>query len=140
MFLDPTESGDPNCIVKSNQQCDRMGVIYNIQCNTCNEQIEDYEEKYVGMTRTSVHNRMLSHLKDQKNKKMSSPMYRHDTCKHNGIPQKYSTTIVAAEKKIVKLSCLEGIMIEKVPDSLLLNERNEKGRGGIVRISATRVS
>ena len=26
--------GDPNCIVKSNQQCDRMGVIYNIQCNT----------------------------------------------------------------------------------------------------------
>ena len=57
---------------------------------------------------------------------------------YNGIPQKYSTTIVAAEKKIVKLSCLEGIMIEKVPDSLLLNERNEKGRGGIVRISATR--
>ena len=36
--------GDPNCIVKSNQQCDRMGVIYNIHCNTCNDQIEDNTE------------------------------------------------------------------------------------------------
>ena len=48
--------------------------------------------------------------------------------------------IVASEKKIVKLNCLEAVMIEKYPNKLLLNERNEKGRGGVVRISATRVS
>ena len=92
------------------------------------------------MTRTSVHNRMLSHLRDQKGKKPSSPLHRHDVAKHDSQPQTYTTTIVAAEKKIVKLSCLEAIMIEKVPSNLLLNERNEKGRGGVVRISATRVS
>ena len=83
---------------------------------------------------------MLSHLKDQRSKKQSSPLHRHDVNKHNGQPQTYTTTIVATEKKIVKLSCLEAIMIEKVPSTSLLNERNEKGRGGIVRISATRVS
>ena len=92
------------------------------------------------MTRTSVHNRMLSHLRDQKGKKPSSPLHRHDMAKHDSLPQKYTTTIVAAEKKIVKLSCLEAILIEKVPNNSLMNERNEKGRGGVVRISATRVS
>ena len=35
---------------------------------------------------------------------------------------------------------MEAVMIEKYPNKLLLNERNEKGRGGVVRISATRVS
>ena len=59
---------------------------------------------------------------------------------HNGIPQRYITEIVASESKIVKLNCLEGIMIEKQDSPLLLNERNEQGRGGVVRISANRVS
>ena len=27
--------GDSNCIVDKNQQCDKMGVIYNISCLTC---------------------------------------------------------------------------------------------------------
>ena len=83
---------------------------------------------------------MLSHLRNQKGKKPSSPLHRHDVAKHDSQPQTYTTTIVAVEKKISKLSCLEAIMIEKVPSNLLLNERNEKWRGGVVRISATRVS
>ena len=83
---------------------------------------------------------MLGHLKSQKAKKSGCPLYRHDVDCHNGIPQRYITEIVASESKIVKLNCLEGIMIEKRDSPLLLNERNEQGRGGIVRISANRVS
>ena len=139
-------------MVRQDQQCDRMGVIYNITCNQCNSNVDtggtntgdtgngDSTEKYIGMTRTSIHNRMVGHLRDQKSKKESSPLYRHDVDRHSGQTQTYTASIVAAEKKIVKLSCLEAIHIERYPDHLLWNERNERGRGGVVRVMATRVS
>ena len=92
------------------------------------------------MTRTSVHNRMLSHLKDQRQKKESCPLYRHDVKHHDGVMQIYETKIVASEKKILKLNCLEAIHIEKHPNNILMNEKNERGRGGMVRITATRVA
>ena len=103
-----------------------MGVIYNIHGNTCNDRIEDNDEKYVGMTRTSVHNRMLSHLRDQKGKKPSSPLHRHDMAKHDSQPQTY-TTIVAAEKKIVKLYCTEALHIERQDRTLSINAKRKVG-------------
>ena len=96
--------------------------------------------RYIGMTRTTVHCRMASHLKDRRAKKQSCPLYRHDTDYHNGELMSYTTSILSSEKKIVRLNCTEAITIEKQPQNLLLNERNEGGRGGIVRITATRVS
>ena len=92
------------------------------------------------MTRTSVHNRVSSHLRDQRLKKESCPLYRHDMKYHNGDKQTYETKIVASEKKLLKLNCLEAIHIENHPDNLLMNEKNERGRGGVVRITATRMS
>ena len=65
------------------------------------------------MTRSTVHSRMLCHLRDQKSKKTSSPIYRHDVDRHDGEPQRYTTSIIAREKKIVRLSCLEALHIEK---------------------------
>ena len=108
---------------------------------TCLEtQLPQESVRYIGMTRTSVHNRMLAHLKTQKQKNNACPLYRHDCDQHDGIRQRYTTEIVASERKIVKLNCLEGISIERQDNKLLLNDRNEKGRGGVVRISATRVT
>ena len=89
------------------------------------------------MTRTTVHNRMLAHLKNQKAMKESNPLWRHDREKHGGQHQNYVTSIVAKEKKIVRLNCLEAIHIEKQPQALSMNARQEHGRGGVVRISAT---
>ena len=82
---------------------------------------------------------MLGHLRSQRQKKQSCPLYRHDCDSHNGNPQKYTKEILASEIKIVRLNCLEGIKIERQPNHLLLNDRNEKGRGGLVRIMATRL-
>ena len=90
------------------------------------------------MTRTTLHNRMASHLKDQKAKKSSNPLWRHDVDCHGGQHQKYVASIVAIKKKIVRLSCLEAILIEKQPKPLSINARKELRRGGIVRILATR--
>ena len=50
---------------------------------------------------------------DEKQRKESCPLYRHDVKHHNGMTQKDETSIVASEKKILKLSCLEAIHIEK---------------------------
>ena len=76
----------------------------------------------------------------QKSKDNGCPLYRHDCYYHEGVPQRYITEIIASESKIVKLNCLEGVLIEKQSGPLSMNERNEQGRGGLVRISATRVS
>ena len=84
------------------------------------------------MTRTTLHNRMLSHLKTQ-SKSNSSPLYRHECDSHRGIKQKYVMYKIGSEKKIVRLASLEALEIEKQPGNLLLNERNEHGRGGVVR-------
>ena len=90
--------GDQNCIVRGDQQCDRMGVVYRIMCTKClEEKPENENHKYIGMTRTSVHNRMLGHLRDQSSKLAKCPLYRHDIDVHNGVPQIYVTNIVASE-------------------------------------------
>ena len=69
-----------------------------------------------------------------------SPMHRHDRDMHHGIMQRYSMRKIGSEKKLLRLSCLEALEIEKQPPSLSLNKRNEQGRGGVVRISALRIS
>ena len=123
---------DSGCIVDSGERCDKSGLVCKIQCITCKEEVaEDSNEShnYIGLTRTSVHARMKSHLYDQSRKKSKSPLYRHDVAHHNGVPQKYITNIVNSEKKIVRLYSLEALSIEKQDSKASMNERNEGGRG-----------
>ena len=133
---------DPNCIVDTKFPCDVTGAVYRIECTNCKQQILDNEstERYIGMTRATVHNRMISHLRDQRLKKSHSPMWRHDKDCHNGETQQYVMSLVAREKKIVRLNCLEALHIERQPPHLSINARQEGGRGGVVRITAARVS
>ena len=98
----------------------------------------DSTDRYIGMTRTSLHNRMRSRLSGQRRKSSSNPLWRHDLDAHGGIHQKYTTSIVAREKKLLRLHCLEAIHIERQLSALSINARMEHGRGGVVRISATR--
>ena len=70
----------------------------------------------------------------------NNPLYRHDRDHHSGVPQKYQTMIVAVESKIVKLHCNEALRIEKQNPEFKINDRMEGGRGGVVRITATRVT
>ena len=64
--------GDDRCMVDRSQNCDKSGVMYSIQCNTCEALVEDDRETscYIGMTQTTLHNRMLGHLKDQRIRKV----------------------------------------------------------------------
>ena len=123
---------DSGCIVDSGERCDKSGLVCKIQCITCKEEVAEESNEshnYIGLTRTSVHARMKSHLYDQSRKKSKSPLYRHDVAHHNGVPQKCIKNIVNSEKKIVRLYSLEALSIEKQDSKASMNERNEGGRG-----------
>ena len=92
------------------------------------------------MTRTSVHWRMIHHLKGQKAKYSSNPLYRHDEDIHNGDTQIYRTRILTGEKNLLPLCISEGIYIEKQNENHRMNECNENGRGGLIRLTANRIS
>ena len=83
---------------------------------------------------------MLAHLKGQKQKSMSNPLHRHDLEVHSGAKQEYTSTIIATEAKIVRLSFNESLRIEKQNPILSMNKRNENGHGGVIRLTATRVT
>ena len=83
---------------------------------------------------------MVNHLKGQKSKNQSNPLHRHDLEIHQGEVQNYTTRILSSERNLLPLSVLEGIYIEKQRMGTTMNERNENGRGGLVRLTATRIT
>ena len=95
---------------------------------------------YVGMTATSVHARMVSHLKNQRSKLQSSPMWRHDRDRHGGEHQEYEARILTRERTLLSLAITEGLYIEAQRPETSLNEKNEMGRGGIIRLTCERIT
>ena len=81
---------------------------------------------------------MLDHLKGQKSKKNSNPLLKHDTNKHDGEPQNYTTRIMNSQKNILPLTIMEALFIEKQIRGTSLNERNEYGHGALIRLTAER--
>ena len=114
---------DPLCIVEQHKDCAKMGVIYEISCVSCNQTMSEVPVSrspgswnmynYVGMTRISVHWRMIGHLQGQKSRSDSNPLHRHDREIHNGVEQKYVTRILSSERNLLPLCVLEGLYIEK---------------------------
>lgn len=110
-------------------------------CRKCLEYKPENENRmYIGMTRTSVDNRMLGHLKYQSVKLVKCPLYGHDCESHNGVPQQYLTDIITSEKIIVGLNRFEGLHIQRNNGPVSLNERNKRERERMMEITATRVS
>ena len=144
--------GDPSCMARQGVDCGLSGVLYEATCNSCLEPVDlgthqELESRepgkqprynYIGMTMTSLHNRMEGHKRGQKYKQSGNPLWRHDKEKHNCEPQGYSFKILSREQKILPLNVLEGLYIEAQIQGTSLNDRNERGRGGLVRISANR--
>ena len=145
---------DKSCLVDPKQDCSLMGCIYEICCKSCKDPVHQDQAlgkitrdpggqdrvNYVGMTATSVHARMVSHLNDQRSKLQKSPMWRHDRDQHGGEHQEYETRILNREKTLLSLAITEGLYIEAQLPETSLNEKNEKGRGGIIRLTCERVT
>ena len=130
--------GDDQCMVEDNKDCAKSSVVYEITCTTCNETVDVTTDRqpggqgapnYIGMTRTSVHQRMISHARGQQGRKESNPLWRHDRESHNGDQQTYKTRILHAEMNLLPLCISEALYIEKQRIGSSLNEMNENGRG-----------
>ena len=145
---------DPTCIVEKGKDCALMGCIYEITCDACEDPVDlttggplDKDTKdpgkqrrpnYVGMTSTSVHWRMQGHLSGQKSKSSGNPLWRHDSETHGGNPQTYTTRILRRERTLLPLTVVEALFIEKQYPETSLNDKNEAGRGGLIRLVARR--
>ena len=137
-------------MVEEGKDCAQMGLLYELTCNSCKETVEEEgggesrdpggqrRENYIGMTRTSAHCRMQSHLQSQRAKSSSSPLWRHDRDRHQGEPQKYTARILRKERNLLPLCIMEALYIEKQATGTTLNDKNEHGRGQLIRIRANR--
>ena len=151
-FIQPgCQYNDTSCIARGDLDCGRMGVVYAIKCNTCLQEIDPHVKEcpskpggiktshYLGMTACSLHNRMQSHVDGQKNGNSSkNPLVRHDREKHNGVKQEYSTVTVSKEQNLLPLIMREAIMIESQHYGTSMNGKDERGRGNLIRIQASR--
>ena len=88
---------------------------------------------YLGLTATSIHNRMLSHLQDHRSKNSKSVMHHHDVDCHQGVEQQYSIDVVTSERRLLLLCMREALLIEGQDPGLSINDRMEQGRGAIIR-------
>ena len=84
---------------------------------------------YLGMTATSLHNRMLSHLQDQRSKNSKSVMNLHDINCYEGVEQQYTMDIVTSERRLLLLCMREALLIEGQDPGLSINDKMEQGRG-----------
>ena len=139
-------------MVEPNKDCAKMSAIYEITCDSSMEPVNTDSDidprsrdpgnqgryQYIGMTRTSVHARMKDHLNGQKSKQNHNPLFRHDRDIHKGEPQKYTTRIMNTQMNILPLTVLEALYIEKQRDGTSINEKNEFGRGALIRLTAER--
>ena len=79
-------------------------------------------------------------MQGQKAEQESNALHRHDVDQHDGEVQKYRTRILHSERNLLPLCLMEGVFIEKQDPNLRMNDRNEAGRGGIIRLTASRVT
>ena len=104
---------------------------------------EKYKEKelpnYNGLIRTSIHARILDHLKGQKRQYTGNLLHGYNVSERNGHHQQYICIPIASEMKIIRLNVNEELHIEKQDRTASLNNKMECRRGGLVRITATRV-
>ena len=91
----------PHCITEDGKDCAAMYVIYEITCNLCQQSVSNESkrsrepgkhegENYIGMTMTSSHCRMVSHLSGQRTKSIKNPLWRYDKDAYDGQHQQYT--------------------------------------------------
>jgi hypothetical protein len=113
---------DPEC---PRGVCTKSGVVYQIQCMEC--AAKDINRVYRGETGHTVYTRFLCHQHLFENQSENSTLWRHSEDDHESDPDlQYSYTILkelGSDALLRQIS--EGVLIDKVPPSELLNSRRE---------------
>ena len=127
-----------------------MKSCYVIRCKACKDKLDPDEKEnpqkpggilsshYIGLTATSVHNRMIDHRRGHLRKDPKNPLHRHDIEKHGGQIQQYETSVIQSDRGLLHLIFREAILIEGQKADLRINDKNEQGRGDLIRLTANR--
>ena len=102
------------------------------------ESFSTMSNHYIGMTATSIHARMLSHIQSHRTKSSNHVMRRHDVLEHNGEVLEYTMDCVTTQRRLLQLCMREALLIEGQDPKLSINNKMEHGRGSLIRISAIR--
>ena len=138
------------CLIGDKGNCQKMKAVYLIRCDTCglaipNGHKEDIRQPgsvsthhYIGMTVTTVHNRLLKHAEGHQKKLKGNTLFKHDLEIYGGETQTYTAKVIGTEQKLLDLIMREAIMIEGMNDEVKMNNKNEMGRGSLIRMTAVR--
>lgn len=93
------------------------------------------KDKYCGETYKNAFSRLENHLKDHKYKTQDSIMRRHEAEKHEGMEVNYEMKVL---KKFIKdpfsRQCTEGVLIEKIPQEIRINDKLEWNQPGKISV------
>ena len=104
--VDGCQYKDPRCLITGKNDCSKMNSIYVLRCKACKDKLDPDEKEtpqkpdgihsshYIGLTTTSVHNRMIDHKEGHHQKDPKNPLHKHDMEKHDGQVQQYETSII----------------------------------------------
>ena len=96
--------------------CAKMGVVYQIECLTCNA-------LYVGETGRTLSIRIREHLASKRRKSLTSPLGKHRIETHGGDDFDTKCTILTYEKEISARKALEAFWISAKNPAM--NNKNE---------------
>ena len=142
--------GAEKCLISEKHKCNATRAVYTIKCKTClkNKPAGVREDRkkpggivtchYIGMTATTVHNRLLAHMDGHRSCDSSNALHRHDVLHHGGEVQEYIAEVIQIERNLLNLDMREAILIEGQDPSICMNDRMERGRGALIRLYAER--
>ena len=119
-------------------------------CKSCKSRLEPDQKEYpqkpggihsshfLGLMSTSVQKSILDHRTGHRRKDAKNPLHRHDIDKHNGQVQQYETSVIQSDRGLLHLIFREAILIEGQKADLRINDKNEQGRGDLIRLTANR--
>ena len=116
--------------------CNTNNVGYRLVCETCEDR--GFHRTYEGQTARSARTRGAEHMRDFKNGRDDSAMYKHKQNEHNGDEIKYRMEITKPFRDPLTRQANEAVRISSMKKEENLNSKNEFNHPPIARITVER--
>ena len=133
------------CGVRSDTNCQTMGVIYEVKCKDCPNPVNDGDvpNKYIGTSAFSLHYRSSLHMKDIKGagEKTSNSMLSHNKKYHKtsvNNHDRFEFAIISTHTNLMERLLTESHTIQT--SGLLMNGKNEWGASKWIHLDWTKTN
>ena len=116
--------------------CNSNNVGYRLVCETCKER--GLQKVYEGKSARSTRIRATEHMREFKNKKETSALFKHKQTEHEAEDMKFSMEITRKFKDPLSRQANEAVRISSRATNELLNSKNEFNHPPIARTTLER--